>query len=97
MTAIYGDISFNIDSGYLEGLVRGFRSGILTRTDYLNLIQCESLEGRTLLSVSPNGISSLGQGYYYTKILIKELFQVPLSVCCHNVYQTFGEFKSLMA
>jgi len=37
---------FNIDNGYLEGLVRGFRSGILKRTDYLNLIQCETLEGK---------------------------------------------------
>ncbi|XP_057291233.1 V-type proton ATPase subunit d 1-like [Hydractinia symbiolongicarpus] len=44
MASIYGDLIFNVDSGYLEGLVRGFRSGILTRTDYLNLIQCETLE-----------------------------------------------------
>lgn len=36
---------FNIDNGYLEGLVRGFRSGILTRTDYINLVQCETVEG----------------------------------------------------
>ena len=40
---------FNIDNGYLEGLVRGFRSGILTRTDYLNLIQCETLEGNIIV------------------------------------------------
>jgi len=46
MAAIYGDMLFNIDNGYLEGLVRGFRSGILKRTDYLNLIQCETLEGK---------------------------------------------------
>ena len=39
------ELMFNIDCGYLEGLVRGFKSGILTRTDYLNLIQCETLEG----------------------------------------------------
>lgn len=39
------ELMFNIDNGYLEGLVRGFKSGILTRTDYLNLIQCETLEG----------------------------------------------------
>ena len=39
------ELVFNVDSGYLEGLVRGFKSGILTRTDYLNLIQCETLEG----------------------------------------------------
>ena len=44
MVSIYGDIMFNIDNGYLEGLVRGFRSGILNRADYLNLIQCETLE-----------------------------------------------------
>ena len=49
MAAIYGDMIFNIDNGYLEGLVRGFRSGILTRTDYLNLIQCETLEGISFL------------------------------------------------
>jgi len=35
---------FNIDSGYLEGLCRGFKSGILTQNDYLNLVQCETLE-----------------------------------------------------
>lgn len=35
---------FNIDSGYLEGLARGFKGGILKQTDYLNLIQCETLE-----------------------------------------------------
>ena len=36
---------FNVDNGYLEGLVRGFKGGILKQTDYLNLVQCESLEG----------------------------------------------------
>ncbi|XP_064641317.1 V-type proton ATPase subunit d [Lineus longissimus] len=35
---------FNVDCGYLEGLVRGFKGGILKQTDYLNLVQCESLE-----------------------------------------------------
>ncbi|CAG0896675.1 unnamed protein product [Darwinula stevensoni] len=38
------EYQFNIDSGYLEGLVRGFKNGILTRADYLNLVQCETLE-----------------------------------------------------
>lgn len=37
---------FNVDNGYLEGLVRGFRSGILSRGDYLNLVQCETVEGK---------------------------------------------------
>ncbi|KAG1650792.1 V-type proton ATPase subunit d 1 [Nymphon striatum] len=35
---------FNSDNGYLEGLVRGFKGGILKQCDYLNLVQCETLE-----------------------------------------------------
>ena len=35
----------NIDDGYLEGLLRGYRGGILTSTDYANLCQCESIDG----------------------------------------------------
>lgn len=46
---------FNIDGGYLEGLCRGFKCGILKQTDYLNLVQCETLEGeqflRTLMKI----------------------------------------------
>lgn len=38
--------AFNIDGGYLEGLCRGFKCGILKQSDYLNLVQCETLEGR---------------------------------------------------
>jgi hypothetical protein len=38
-------LRFNIDHGYLEALVRGFRSGILRQADYLNLVQCDSLDG----------------------------------------------------
>ncbi|ETN66526.1 vacuolar ATP synthase subunit ac39 [Anopheles darlingi] len=35
---------FNIDNGYLEGLCRGFVGGILKQSDYLNLMQCETLD-----------------------------------------------------
>lgn len=42
------DIIFNIDNGYLEGLVRGFKCGILKVADYHNLVQCETLEGKLL-------------------------------------------------
>ncbi|CAH1780406.1 unnamed protein product [Owenia fusiformis] len=37
-------LMFNIDAGYLEGLVRGFKGGILKQADYLNLVQCETLD-----------------------------------------------------
>lgn len=43
------DATFNIDGGYLEGLVRGFKGGILRQPDYLNLVQCEILEGMTII------------------------------------------------
>ncbi|NXS73857.1 VA0D2 ATPase, partial [Pandion haliaetus] len=40
----YSEFYFNVDHGYLEGLVRGFKAGILTGADYVNLAQCETLE-----------------------------------------------------
>ena len=38
-------IFFNVESGYLEGIVRGYKSGILNSSNYANLIQCENLDG----------------------------------------------------
>uniref|UniRef100_A0A8C5CMP1 V-type proton ATPase subunit n=1 Tax=Gadus morhua TaxID=8049 RepID=A0A8C5CMP1_GADMO len=40
----FSELYFNVDNGYLEGLVRGFKAGILSQGDYLNLVQCETLE-----------------------------------------------------
>ncbi|KAK3601622.1 hypothetical protein CHS0354_038169 [Potamilus streckersoni] len=40
----FSELYFNVDHGYLEGLVRGFKGGILKQTDYLNLVQCETLD-----------------------------------------------------
>ncbi|KAI9218415.1 ATP synthase subunit [Blastocladiella britannica] len=37
-------LTFNADDGYLEGIVRGFRAGLLTSSQYMNLTQCESLD-----------------------------------------------------
>lgn len=41
-------LTFNKDDGYLEGLVRGFRGGLLGQADYANLLQCEKLEDMKL-------------------------------------------------
>lgn len=35
-----------VDGGFLEGTVRGYKAGILTQSQYNNLTQCESLEGQ---------------------------------------------------
>ncbi|KAI5432006.1 V-type proton ATPase subunit d2 [Lathyrus oleraceus] len=37
-------LTFNIHGGYLEAIVRGHRSGLLTTSDYNNLCQCETLD-----------------------------------------------------
>uniref|UniRef100_A0A3Q4GPV4 V-type proton ATPase subunit n=1 Tax=Neolamprologus brichardi TaxID=32507 RepID=A0A3Q4GPV4_NEOBR len=42
------ELSFNVDHGYLEGLVRGMKAGILSQTDYHNLAQCDTLEDMKL-------------------------------------------------
>ncbi|KAG7443020.1 ATPase, V0 complex, subunit D [Guyanagaster necrorhizus] len=47
---------FNVDSGFLEGTVRGYRAGILTQSHYANLTQCETLEDfRTQLAATDYG------------------------------------------
>ncbi|XP_053414943.1 V-type proton ATPase subunit d 2 isoform X2 [Nycticebus coucang] len=38
------ELYFNVDHGYLEGLVRGCKASLLTQQDYINLAQCETLE-----------------------------------------------------
>ena len=43
--------TFNTNDGYLEALLRGFRSGILSTADYANLIQCDQLEGEITYSI----------------------------------------------
>ncbi|KAG8716212.1 H(+)-transporting V0 sector ATPase subunit d [Ceratobasidium sp. 395] len=35
---------FNVSSGLLEGVLRGYKAGLLTQGHYANLTQCESLE-----------------------------------------------------
>lgn len=39
-------ILLQVDGGFLEGTVRGYKAGILTQSQYNNLTQCESLEGQ---------------------------------------------------
>lgn len=41
--------SYNVNDGFLEGIVRGYSLGLLTRIDYGNLTQCDSLDGPSSL------------------------------------------------
>lgn len=42
--AMGGLFYFNMNNGFLEGLIRGMRSGFLKETDYTHLSQCDTLE-----------------------------------------------------
>ncbi|KAH7102556.1 vacuolar ATP synthase subunit D 1 [Auriculariales sp. MPI-PUGE-AT-0066] len=47
---------FNASNGYLEGIVRGYKSGLLTQANYANLTQCENLDDfRMQLSTTDYG------------------------------------------
>ncbi|PPQ65402.1 hypothetical protein CVT26_000027 [Gymnopilus dilepis] len=47
---------FNVNNGFLEAIVRGYKAGILTQNQYSNLTQCETLEDfRTQLSATDYG------------------------------------------
>ena len=37
-----------VSNGFLEGIVRGYKAGILTENNYKNLTQCETLEGTSV-------------------------------------------------
>ena len=41
-------LTFNIDDGGLEALIHGYRAGLLKLSDYYNLSQCDSIEGKRL-------------------------------------------------
>ncbi|CAF9921864.1 MAG: H(+)-transporting V0 sector ATPase subunit d [Gomphillus americanus] len=44
---------FNVNGGYLEGIVRGYRNNLLTSQNYNNLTQCETIDDvKTQLSPS---------------------------------------------
>ena len=38
-------VTLQVDSGFLEGIVRGYKAGLLTQAQYNNLTQCETIEG----------------------------------------------------
>ena len=37
-----------VSTGFLEGILRGYKAGLLTQGNYSNLTQCETLEGTSI-------------------------------------------------
>jgi len=75
-------LTFNINDGYLEALVRGYRSGLLNSADYTNLTQCDTLEDLRLalsatdygdfLASEPSPLHTTTISEKCTQILVKE-------------------------
>jgi V-type H+-transporting ATPase subunit d len=43
---MYDLIGFNTHFGFIDGIVRGYKAGLLTAADFHNLTQCELLDGK---------------------------------------------------
>ena len=65
--------TFNREDGYLEAIVRGFRSTILDQNDYANLCQCETLEDMKIhLSQTDYADVLQNEGGVITPAILKE-------------------------
>jgi len=83
-----GLFTFNANDGYLEALLRGYRSGILTAADYANLVQCDALEDMKLhlsqtdygdfLANEPSPIHTTTIAEHCTAKLVGEFFHIRL-------------------
>eukprot|EP00177_Eucheuma_denticulatum_P006220 GFKZ01011340.1.p1 GENE.GFKZ01011340.1~~GFKZ01011340.1.p1 ORF type:complete len:353 (+),score=51.52 GFKZ01011340.1:205-1263(+) len=77
-----GMLLFNVDDGYLEGILRGYRSGFLSSSDFVALTQCESLEDVRMhltatdygnfLQNEPTPLSTKTIAEYATKKMVDE-------------------------
>ncbi|ELR18922.1 Vacuolar proton pump d subunit, putative [Acanthamoeba castellanii str. Neff] len=97
-------MTFNIDDGFPEAIVRGYRSGILTPADYANLTQCESLEDMKLhlastdygdfLQNEPSPIHTTTIAEKCTQKLIEEFQYVRAN--CFEPLSTFLDYISFL-
>lgn len=85
---MYGaEYTFNVDNGYFEGLVRGFRCGILSADDYANLCQCETLEGALTISQ----VELLNLEFLIFGVLYFQTFRSQVAPPNHRLWKLFGQ------
>ena len=91
--AMYGfeALTFNINDGYLEAIVRGYRGGLLTTADYNNLCQCESLDDIKLNLTGTDYGQFLQNGRYDLSrmrwaVLYSPIFPHARATCCSRCW-----------
>ena len=62
-----------VSSGFLEGVLRGYKAGLLTQSHYANLTQCESLEGT--------------QVFHPTTQLTRAVYRLQDAARCHRLWE----------
>ncbi|CAL9729203.1 V-type proton ATPase subunit d [Monosporozyma unispora] len=83
---------FNIDNGYVEGVVRGYRNGLLTANQYLNLTQCETLEDLKLQ------LSSTDYGNFLTNVSQDALTtSIIQSMASDKLYKEFNYLRDQLS
>ena len=70
--------TFNMQHGFVEAIIRGFRSGFLGPDTYNHLSQCENLEVRKYLSASNKMCHYERPTYMYAYICTLVIIYVPL-------------------
>lgn len=89
---------FNIDFGYVEGVVRGYRNGLLTSNQYVNLTQCDTLQDLKLqLSATDYGnFLSSQSGPLSTSIIQDKLSKKLFSQFQYLKSQSSGKLTKFM-
>ncbi|KAI6015521.1 hypothetical protein PISMIDRAFT_641224 [Pisolithus microcarpus 441] len=68
---------FNVNNGFLEGIVHGYKAGILTQSHYDNLTQCKTLEDlKTQLSTASYGNFLMNKALLTTTIIWDQAAQL---------------------
>lgn len=76
-----------MSSGFLEGIVRGYKAGLLTQGAYHNLTQCENLEGECF-DLNPPFISSSPRRLVVS--VNRGAFDWRLLRCCFDIGRQCG-------
>jgi V-type H+-transporting ATPase subunit d len=79
---MYDMVMFNADDGYLEAVIRGLKDGIISSSQYVNLTQCETLDGTLTIR---NFLSLLEVIVFYLLLYLYQIlsprFRCPANRC----------------
>ncbi|CCE61836.1 hypothetical protein TPHA_0B01620 [Tetrapisispora phaffii CBS 4417] len=82
-------VYFNVDNGFIEGVVRGYRNGLLTSNQYLNLTQCDTLDDFKLQ------LSSTDYGNFLSSVATEGLTtSIIQELASQKLYQEFNYIRN---